>query len=89
MEEEKSIDLLDDCAAMVECLRCLEDKGVKHVGTDCVTLRNDLFDQMFPGVAWEESTTKDGEPIGIRVKTAEYRGFLFNAFEMYNPPEAL
>ena len=82
MEEEKSVDLLDDCVAMVECLRCLAEKGAEHVDTDGVTLKPELFDQLFPGVAWEDATDSEGRPFGLRVKTAEYRGFVFNAFEM-------
>ena len=75
-------DFLDDCVAMVECLRVLKEKGVSGVDTEGVELRTDVFDRCFPGIEWEESKDRQGRPIGLRVKTTEYRGFLFDAVEL-------
>lgn len=73
---------LDDCVAMVEALRCLEEKGVEGVDPDGVTLNAAVFDKCFPGVEWAEQTLEDGRPVGIRFKKAEYRGFDFDTLEV-------
>ena len=75
-------DFLADCVAMVECLRVLKEKGVEGLDTEGVELRTDVFDRCFPGIEWEESKDRQGRPIGLRVKTTEYRGFLFDAVEL-------
>lgn len=68
---------LDDCVAMVEALRCLEEKGAEAIDAEGVTLTAEVFDRCFPGVEWKEVRTKDGKFIGLYEKIAEYRGFEF------------
>lgn len=68
---------LDDCVAMVEALRCLEEKGAEAIDSEGVTLKTEVFDRCFPGVEWKEVRTKNGEFTGYYEKIAEYRGFEF------------
>lgn len=75
--QEQVRDFLDDCVAMVEALRCMEDKGAEAIDTAGVTLLTEVFDRCFPGVEWK-SVTVDGAVI-CQIKEAEYRGFRFDA----------
>lgn len=79
MEEicKKAEAFLDDCVAMVEALRCLEEKGAEAIDSEGVTLKTEVFDRCFPGVEWKEVRTKNGEFTGYYEKIAEYRGFEF------------
>ena len=67
--------LLDDCVAMVEALRCLRDKGAEAIDEMGVTLTEEAFDRCFPGVEWTP-VTADGTVIAY-IKEAEYRRFHF------------
>jgi hypothetical protein len=78
MSDEKLQEFMDDCVAMAEAMRCLRDKGAEGFDPDGVTLKAEVFDRCFPGTAWE-AVLIDGEPIGLEVKRAEYRGFAFDA----------
>lgn len=75
--QEQVRDLLDDCVAMVEALRCLRDKGAEGIDAEGVTLTEAVFDRCFPGVEWEPITVKD-KPIGLEIKQAEYREIIFD-----------
>lgn len=70
-------EFLDDCVAMAEALRCMRDRGAESIDTDGVTLKEEIFEKCFPGLAWEPVLV-DGEPLGIEIKEAEYRGFGFD-----------
>ena len=76
-QTQETESFLDDCVAMVEALRCLEEKGAEAIDAEGVTLKPEVFDRCFPGVEWKEVRTKDGKFIGIYEKIAEYRGFEF------------
>ena len=82
MDEEKRTEFLDDCTALVECIRVLQEKGVESVDEVGVTLKAEIFDRCFPGVEWEKVKDMTGQPIGLRTKSAQYRGFEFAAVEL-------
>ena len=78
MMDEKLREFMDDCVAMAEALRCMQDKGAEAIDTDGVTLKEEIFDRCFPGTEWEPVLLDGGEPMGIEIKQAEYRGFAFD-----------
>ncbi len=78
MSDEKLQEFMDDCVAMAESLRCMRDKGAESIDCDGVSLTPAVFDRCFPGVEWAPVLV-DGEPLGIEIKEAEYRGFRFDA----------
>ena len=78
MMDEKLREFLDDCVSMAEALRCMRDKGAEAIDTDGVTLKEEIFEKCFPGLAWEPVLLDGGEPIGLEIKQAEYRGFGFD-----------
>lgn len=69
--------LLDDCVAMVEAIRCMEDRGVETIDGMGVTLTEEAFDRCFPGMEWKPVTV--GGNVICEIKEAEYRGFRFDA----------
>lgn len=72
-------EFLDDCTAMVECIRCLRDKGVEEIDETGVSLKSEVFDRCFPGVEWNEVRDRQGRFVGFYEKNAVYRGFEFGA----------
>jgi len=74
---KEGTEFLDDCVAMCEAVRCLEEKGAESIDTEGVTLTEAVFDRCFPGKEWH-AVLIDGEPIGLETKTALYRGFVFD-----------
>ena len=78
-EHERLRELLDDSVAMCEALRCLRDKGAEEIDCEGITLTAEIFDKCFPNREWQPVLVSD-QSIGIEVKTAEYRGFLFDTF---------
>ena len=72
-------EFLDDCVAMVEALRCMRDRGAESIDCEGVTLREEIFEKCFPGLAWEPVLV-DGEPLGFEIKEAEYRSHGFNCY---------
>jgi len=79
-QTQETENFLDDCVAMVEALRCLEEKGAEAIDAEGVTLKTEVFDRCFPGMEWSESLTLEGYPTGLRQKTAMYRGFTFDTY---------
>ncbi len=71
-------EFLDDCVAMAEALRCMRDRGAESIDTDGCTLEEEIFDRCFPGAEWKPVLLEDGEPIGLEIKQAVYRGFGFD-----------
>ena len=78
-EHEQLRDFLNDCVAMCEALRCLRDKGAEEIDCEGISLETEIFDKCFPNREWQPVLV-GGEPIGCEIKTAEYRGFLFDTF---------
>lgn len=74
---EKDREFLDDCVAMVEELRCLAEKGVEAVDENGMTLKEAVFERLFPGIEWEPVII-DGEPVTLEWKCTQYRGFMFD-----------
>lgn len=74
---EKDREFLDDCVALTEALRCLEEKGVEGIDTDGVTLKEEVFERCFPGIDWEPIII-DGEQVTLQWKHAQYRKFEFD-----------
>ena len=74
---EKDREFLDDCVALTEALRCLGEKGVENIDTECVTLKEEVFERLFPGIEWEP-VIMDGEQVTLLWKQAQYRGFMFD-----------
>ena len=81
-QTQETEDFLDDCVAMVEALRCLEEKGAEAIDSEGVTLKTEVFDRCFPGVEWSKEKDALGHPMGIFIKSAEYRGFVFDTLGM-------
>ena len=76
MRDEKLQEFLDDCVAMAEALRCMQDKGAESILPDGATLKEEIFDRCFPGAEWTPVTV-DGTVVCL-LKEAKYRGFLFD-----------
>lgn len=81
---EESRKLLDDCVAMLQCLEVLRERGAEDIDRlqGVVSLTEEAFDKAFPGLLWEEHLMRDGSPIGIWTKTAEYRGVTFETMRI-------
>lgn len=69
---------LDDCVSSVEMLRCMADKGEESIDRWGVTLKAEVFDRCFPGMEWQDHIIGEDPLMVVKIKTAFYRGFIFD-----------